>query len=72
MIAPTFKETLTQQQARMRLAQLRAVLVPAKSKPGRQVYWVAARNTWILISSIGEGRLVLGYYQMERCPCEDE
>ncbi len=70
MIPPTFKETLTQQETRMRLAQLRASFIREKSEPGRMVYWVPSRTTWILVSPSTEGRLVLGYYQMEKCPCE--
>lgn len=71
MIAPTFTETLLPNQARARLMQLRAVYIAKHSKPGRQVYWVQPKNTWILVSPRGQA-LVLGYYQMKRCPCEDE
>lgn len=70
MIPPTFKETLTQQQAKIRLAQLRASFIREKSKPGRAVYWVSQRNAWILASPATEGQIVLGYYVTEKCPCE--
>lgn len=70
MIEPTFVETLDPRVAHMRLTQLHAHYVPAKSRPTRQVYWAPAKNTWILISP--HGRLLrLGYYVMEKCPCED-
>jgi len=71
MISPTFIETLSPQQAIARVRQLQAYHIPEKSKPGRQVYWSRAKNTWILISPRGQ-LVTLGYYQMERCPCEDE
>ena len=70
MIAPTFKETLTPGQAQARLRQLGASYIRAKSQPNRQVYWVRSRDLWILVSPAGN-TVVLGYYQMEKCPCDD-
>jgi hypothetical protein len=71
MIAPSYSETLTEAQSKARIRQLGARHVRSKSKPGRQVYWIPSKQTWILASPRG-GYVKLGYYQMERCPCEDD
>ena len=70
MLEPSFKETLTPIQAQARIMQLRATLVPSKSVPGKAVYWIGPKKTWILATPRGQS-IVLGYYQMEKCPCED-
>jgi hypothetical protein len=71
MIEPNYTETFFYpSQADTRLRQLRARFVPSKSTSTRRVYWIQERNTWILVTQKNK-KLVLGYYQMERCPCDD-
>jgi hypothetical protein len=69
MIKPTYTETLLPAHAMQRLRQIGARHVPSKSTSTRQVYWIRERDTWVLLTRKGE-KYVLGYYQMEKCPCD--
>lgn len=69
MIEPSFQETLLPEQVKARLQQLRATFIPEKSVQGRMVYWVRPKNTWILVTPKGNA-MTVGYYRMERCPCD--
>lgn len=75
MIQPNFKETLSPVQALARIKQWKshgARYIKEKSTQGREVYWVPAKTMWILMSSGGADRIVLGYYVMEECPCNQK
>lgn len=70
MLSPTFTETLYQSQVPARLQQIGAKFLREKSTPGKYVYWVPSRNTWILVTPKVQDKVLLGYYQMEKCPCD--
>jgi hypothetical protein len=76
---PTFDPDRVEQvslfQLPTRLGQLKAQFVPERSTKGRQLYWQPKGRSktdgvWIMVTA-RRGVATLGFYPMERCPCED-